>query len=75
MDNNVYDINDYYKLLELQRKYEEDLIDEEELTLTEINNLIKLYKNQIIKIEDNIKYKMLYKRMSDIKWEKKFMIF
>ena len=65
MDNNVYDINDYYKLLELQRKYEEDLIDEDELTLTEINNLIKLYKNQIIKIEDNIKYKMLYKRMRD----------
>ena len=67
MDNNVYNINDYYKLLELQRKYEEDLIDEDELTLTEINNLIKLYKNQIIKIEDNIKYKMLYKRMSDNK--------
>lgn len=65
MDNNVYNINDYYKLLELQRKYEEDLINEDELTLTEINNLIKLYKNQIIKIEDNIKYKMLYKRMSD----------
>jgi len=75
MDNNIYNIEDYYRLLELQRQYEEGLIDEDELSLMEINRLIKLYKSQIIKIENNIKYKMLYKGMRDNKWEKKFMIF
>ena len=67
MDNNIYNIEDYYRLLELQRQYEEGLIDEDALSLIEINRLIKLYKSQIMKIEDNIKYKMLYKGMRDNK--------
>ena len=67
MDNNIYNIEDYYRLLELQRQYEEGLIDEDELSLMEINRLIKLYKSQIIKIEDNIKVKILYQKMRDNK--------
>lgn len=67
MDNNIYNIEDYYRLLELQRQYEEGLIDEDELSLMEINRLIKLYKSQIIKIEDNIKIKILYQKMRDNK--------
>ena len=67
MDNNIYNIEDYYRLLELQRQYEEGLIDDDELSLVEINRLIKLYKSQIIKIEDNIKVKILYQKMRDNK--------
>lgn len=59
--DNIYDINDYYKLLKLQEQYENGLIDEDELSLNEINDLIKLYKFQIKKTQEEIKIKMLHK--------------
>lgn len=61
MDNNIYNIEEYKKLLQLQQKYEEDLIDEDEMTLEEINNLIKLYTHQINKKKEVIKNKLLQK--------------
>ena len=48
-DDNIYYISDYYKLIELQKKYDENQISEDELSLEEINGLIKLYKKQIKK--------------------------
>lgn len=63
MDNNIYDIEKYKQLLELQKKYDNDLIEEDELSLEEINSLITLYKNQIKRIRNNIKIKYL-KRLS-----------
>lgn len=39
---------------ELQRKYESNVIREEDLTETEKNDLVKLYKEQIATIENNI---------------------
>ena len=62
MDNKIYNIEDYKKLLKLQEDYEQDLIDEDEMTLDEINSLIKLYKYQIKQINDRIKKKLLIKR-------------
>ena len=50
MEDNVYKIEDYYKLLELQKKYDDDLIDEDDLTLQQIDDLIELYKYQIKKM-------------------------
>ena len=47
MDNNIYDLEKYKQLLELQKKYDNDFIEEDELSLEEINSLITLYKNQI----------------------------
>ena len=61
MDNNIYNIEEYKKLLELQQKYEQDLIDEDEMTLDEINDLIKLYTHQIKKKKEVIKNKLLQK--------------
>ena len=61
MDNNIYNIEEYKKLLELQQKYEQDLIDEDEMTLDEINELIKLYTHQIKKKKEVIKNKLLQK--------------
>lgn len=63
MDNNMYDLEKYKQLLELQKKYDNDLIEEDELSLEEINSLITLYKNQIKRIRNNIKIKYL-KRLS-----------
>lgn len=63
MDNNIYDLEKYKELLELQEKYDNDLIEEDELSLEEINSLITLYKNQIKRIRNNIKIKYL-KRLS-----------
>lgn len=65
--DNIYDINDYYKLLKLQEEYENELIDEDELSLNEINNLIKLYKFQIKKTQEEIKIKMLHKNEQEDK--------
>lgn len=65
MDNNVYNIEDYYKLLELQKRYEEDLVEEDEMSLEEINNLIKLYKSQIRKLGDEVKIKLLKRKNGD----------
>ena len=52
MDDKVIILEDYYKLLELQRQYEEDIIDEDDMTLEQINALIKLYKSQIFFFKD-----------------------
>lgn len=65
MNNNVYNIEDYYKLLELQKRYEEDLVEEDEMSLEEINNLIKLYKSQIKKLGDEVKVKLLKRKNGD----------
>lgn len=42
------------RILELQKKYEKNVIKEENLTETEKDNLIKQYKEQIDTIENNI---------------------
>ena len=65
MNNNVYNIEDYYKLLELQKRYEEGLVEEDEMSLEEINNLIKLYKSQIKKLGDEVKVKLLKRKNGD----------
>lgn len=65
MDNNVYNIEDYYKLLELQKRYEDGLVEEDEMSLEEINNLIKLYKSQIKKLGDEVKVKLLKRKNGD----------
>ena len=62
MDNKVYSLEDYKKLLKLQEDYENGLIDEDDMTLDEMNGLIKLYKYQIRKIGERIKKKLLIKR-------------
>ena len=61
MDNNIYKLEDYYKLLELQKQYEEGLIDEEELTLEELKRLNNLYLKQIKDLKEDIQKKLLQK--------------
>lgn len=58
MENNIYNLDDYYKALKLQDDYEKGVIDEDEITLEEYDELIKLYKMQIRKLADNINYRI-----------------
>ena len=67
MDDKVIILEDYYKLLELQRQYEEDIIDEDDMTLEQINDLIKLYKLQISRMGNNVKTRALYQKIGDNK--------
>ena len=58
MENNIYNLDDYYKALKLQEDYEKGVIDEDEISLEEYDELIKLYKMQIRKLADNINYRI-----------------
>lgn len=46
MNNDVMEINEYYRLLELQKKYENDELDLDVCTIEEIKKLIALYEAQ-----------------------------
>jgi len=74
MEEKVLILEDYYKLLELQKQYEEETINEDDMTLEQINDLIKLYKSQISRMGNNVKTRLLYQKIGDNKWEKKFTI-
>lgn len=63
--NNVISLEEYNKLLKLQKDYENNIITEDDLTLEEINELIRLYKIQIKVLEGNIKRKLIYKKTGD----------
>lgn len=53
-DNVINEFKQERKMAELQEKYENNVIREEDLTETEKENLVKLYKEQIDTIENNI---------------------
>lgn len=63
--NNVISLEEYNKLLKLQKDYENNIITEDDLTLEEINELIRLYKIQIKILEGNLKRKLLNKKIGD----------
>ena len=67
MEDKIINFEKYQKLLELQKLYEEDLVEEDEMTLEQINALIDLYKKQINNIENNIKQKIYIKKAGDNK--------
>ncbi len=49
--NNKIDLNDYYRLLELQQKYENNELDLDECTIEDIKKIIALYESQIKNIK------------------------
>ena len=71
MKNNNYSIlrNETLKrqiILELQKKFEQGLISENDLSKEEVIELEKLYNEQILELDSNIQKKesMLYKKIS-----------
>lgn len=61
MKDNVINLDDYNKLLELQKKYEDGLISEDDMTLEEIDALHKLYLKQIKELKETLATKVIKK--------------
>ena len=67
MEGKIYNIEDYRKLLELQKKYDEGLIDEDEMSLDEMDELYKLYLKQIKDLRETLAKKLIQRSR---KWYK-----
>ena len=61
MDNKILYLEDYKKLLELQKQYKNGLITEDDMTLDEIDALIKLYINQNKELRETLSRKLVDK--------------
>ena len=61
MDNKILYLENYKKLLELQKQYKNGLITEDDMTLDEIDALIKLYINQNKDLRDTLSKKLVDK--------------
>ena len=61
MDNKILYLDEYKRLLELQKQYKEGIITEDDMTLDEINALIKLYINQNKELRDTLSKKLIQK--------------
>ena len=61
MDNKILYLEEYKRLLELQQKYKNGLINEDDMTLDEIDALIKLYINQNKELRDTLSRKLIQK--------------
>lgn len=61
MDNKIIYLQDYKNLLELQKKYEDGLITEDDMTLEEMDALHKLYLGQIKELRETLSRKLVQK--------------
>ena len=61
MDNKILYLDEYKRLLELQKQYKDGIITEDDMTLDEINALIKLYINQNKELRDTLSKKLIQK--------------
>jgi len=61
MDNKILYLEEYKRLLELQQKYKNGLITEDDMTLDEIDALIRLYINQNKELRDTLSRKLIQK--------------
>ena len=61
MDNKILYLENYKKLLELQKQYKNGLITEDDMTLDDIDALIKLYINQNKDLRETLSRKLVDK--------------
>ena len=61
MDNKILYLEDYKKLLELQKQYEDGLITEDDMTIEQMDALHKLYLSQIKDLRVNLSKKLIQK--------------
>ena len=61
MDNKILYLEEYKRLLELQKQYKNGLITEDDMTLDEIDALIKLYINQNKDLRETLSRKLVDK--------------
>ena len=58
MEEKVYTVEEYNRLLELQRQYEDDIITEDDLSIEEMDELHQLYLTQIKDLRKKLAKKM-----------------
>ncbi len=58
MQNNLVYLEQAQKILELQRKYEQGLINEDTMSVEEMKSLHNLYLNQIKELQKDLKLKL-----------------
>ena len=61
MDNKILYLEDYKKLLELQKQYEDGLITEDDMTIEQMDALHKLYLGQIKDLRETLSKKLIQK--------------
>lgn len=61
MEDKILYLEEYKRLLELQKQYKDGIITEDEMTLDEINALIKLYINQNKELRETLSKKLIQK--------------
>ena len=58
MQNNSVYLEQAQKILKIQRKYEQGLINEDTMSVEEMNSLHNLYLNQIKELQKDLKLKL-----------------
>ena len=61
MNSKILYLEDYKKLLELQKQYEDGLITEDDMTISEMDELHKLYLSQIKDLRITLSKKLIQK--------------
>jgi len=61
MDNKILYLEEYKRLLELQKQYEDGLITEDDMTISEMDELHKLYLSQIKDLRITLSKKLIQK--------------
>lgn len=61
MDNKILYLEDYKKLLELQKQYEDGIITEDDMTVEQMDALHKLYLGQIKDLRETLSRKLVDK--------------
>ena len=59
MDNKILDLEEYKRLLELQRQYEEGLITEKDMNLEDMEAINKIYARQIKELRETLSKKIV----------------
>ena len=62
MDNKILDLIEYKRLLELQKRYEDGIITEKDMTLEDMEAINKLYQVQIKDLRETLSKKLSQKR-------------
>ena len=62
MDNKIVYLEEYKRLLEIQKQYEDGIITEKDITLEDMEAINKIYSNQIKELRETLSKKLSQKR-------------
>ena len=62
MDNKIVYLEEYKRLLEIQKQYEDGIITEKDITLEDMEAINEIYKQQIKDLRETLSKKLSQKR-------------